>query len=90
MILHHPRDRAVPISEGERARDVLLGGQVAEQQPVRRSVDAFECQLYDDRENPIFWCLHGEDLTAPGRFYPHQWPEGAAQEILEFFDTLAG
>lgn len=90
LLLHNPRDRAVPVSEGERARDVLLGGQVAEQQPVRRSVGAFECQLYDDRDNPIFWCLHGEDLTAPGRFYPHQWPEGAAQEILEFFDTLAG
>jgi polyhydroxybutyrate depolymerase len=90
LLLHNPRDRAVPVSEGERARDVLLGGQAAEERPVRGSIGGFECQLYDDRENPIFWCLHAQDVTPPGRFYPHQWPEGAAEGILEFFDMLAG
>jgi polyhydroxybutyrate depolymerase len=90
LLLHNPRDRAVPVSEGEKARDVLLGGQAAEEMPVRRRMGAFECQVYDDRKNPIFWCLHAQDVTPPGRFYPHQWPEGAAEGILEFFDMLAG
>jgi polyhydroxybutyrate depolymerase len=90
LLLHNPRDRAVPVSEGERARDVLLDGQAAEKKPVRRKMGSFECQVYDDRENPIFWCLHAQDVTPRGRFYPHQWPEGAAQGILEFFDLLAG
>ena len=90
LLLHNPRDRAVPVSEGERARDVLLGAQAAGEQPVRRSVGGFACQLYDDPVHPLFWCLHGQDVTPPGRFYPHQWPEGAAEGILEFFDMLAG
>jgi polyhydroxybutyrate depolymerase len=90
LLLHNPRDRAVPVSEGERARDVLLGGHAAEERPVRRRMGGFECQVYDDRKNPIFWCLHAQDVTPPGRFYPHQWPEGAAEEILEFFNMLAG
>jgi polyhydroxybutyrate depolymerase len=90
LLLHNPRDRAVPVSEGERARDVLLGGQAAGEQPVRRSVGGFACQLYGDPENPLFWCLHAQDVTPHGRFYPHQWPEGAAEGILEFFDMLAG
>jgi hypothetical protein len=25
-----------------------------------------------------------------GRFYPHQWPRGATQAIIEFFDMLVG
>jgi polyhydroxybutyrate depolymerase len=90
LLLHNPRDQAVPVSEGERARDVLLGGEVAPDTPLRRSIGPFECQLYHDREYPLFWCLHGQDVTAPGRFYPHQWPEGAAEGIFEFFDMLAG
>jgi polyhydroxybutyrate depolymerase len=90
LLLHNPRDQAVPVSEGERARDVLLGSQAIEEEPVRRSVGAFECQLYDVRDNPLFWCLHRQDVTPRGRFYPHQWPEGAAEGILEFFDILAG
>jgi polyhydroxybutyrate depolymerase len=90
LLLHNPRDRAVPVSEGEKARDVLLGGHAADQKPVRRSIGGFECQLYDDRDSPLFWCLHAQDVTPRGRFYPHQWPEGAAEGILEFFDMLAG
>jgi len=90
LLLHNPRDRAVPVSEGERARDVLLGGQAAEQERERRRIGAFECQLYGDGENPLFWCLHAQDVTAQGRFYPHQWPEGATQAIGEFIDMLAG
>jgi polyhydroxybutyrate depolymerase len=74
LLLHNPRDRAVPLSEGQRARDVLLGHPRAEEKPVRRSVGTFECQLYGDKDNPLFWCLHAQDATAQGRFYPHQWP----------------
>jgi polyhydroxybutyrate depolymerase len=90
LLLHNPRDRAVPVSEGERARDVLLGQEAPEEKPMRRSIGAFECQLHGDRENPLFWCPHRQDATGPGRYYPHQWPEGAAQAIFEFFDGLAG
>jgi polyhydroxybutyrate depolymerase len=90
LLLHNPRDRAVPVREGERARDVLLGQGAAAQRPVRRTIGAFECQLHGDRANPLLWCPHRQDTTPPGRYYPHQWPKGAAQAIAAFFDMLAG
>ena len=90
LLLHNPHDRAVPLSEGERARDVLLGRPGAVAKWVDRHVGDFRCRRYGDRENPLFWCLHAQDVTARGRYYPHQWPEGAAQGIIEFFDLLTG
>jgi polyhydroxybutyrate depolymerase len=38
----------------------------------------------------VFRCLHAQDVTERGRYYPHQWPEGAAQGIIEFLDLLVG
>ena len=57
---------------------------------MRRRIGTFECRLYSGKEKPLFWCLHAQDITPQGRFYPHQWPQGAAQAIIEFFDMLAG
>lgn len=90
LLLHNPRDQAVPLSEGQRARDVLLGRPGDEDEWARRRIGTFECRLYGDGENPLFWCPHGQDVTPQGRFYPHQWPEGAPQAIVEFFDLLVG
>jgi polyhydroxybutyrate depolymerase len=89
LLLHNPRDQAVPLSEGERARDALLGRPGASNKPVRRFA-GFDCSRYDDAVNPILWCLHAQDFTRRGRFYPHQWPRGATDAILAFFATLAG
>lgn len=88
LLLHNPHDRAVPLSEGERARDILLGRPADSATGVGRHIGAFGCRRYGDPENPLFWCLHAQDVTARGRYYPHQWPEGAAQGIIEFFDLL--
>jgi polyhydroxybutyrate depolymerase len=90
LLLHNPHDRAVPLSEGERARDILLGHPGGTDEPVRRRIGGFECRLYGDEANPLFWCLHGQDRTPRGRYYPHQWPDGATQAIIEFFDMLVG
>ena len=84
LLLHNPRDRAVPLSEGRRARDVLLGHREDEWGNGR--IGAFECRRYGDAENPLFWCLYGQD----GRYYPHQWPEGGTRAIIEFFGMLVG
>jgi polyhydroxybutyrate depolymerase len=90
LLLHNPHDRAVPLNEGERARDVLLGRAGDAAKSIGRHVGTFECHRYADRENPVFWCLYAQDITPHGRYYPHQWPEGAAQGITEFFDLLIG
>jgi polyhydroxybutyrate depolymerase len=90
LLLHNPRDRAVPLGEGERARDVLLGHPADRDRWTAQRIGAFECRRYGDAENPLLWCPHAQDRTARGRYYPHQWPEGAAQGIIEFFGMLGG
>jgi len=90
LLLHNPRDRAVPLSEARRARDILLGHPGDEDEWVGRRIGAFECRRYGDAENPLFWCLHAQDVTPRGRYYPHQWPEGGTRAISEFFGMLAG
>jgi polyhydroxybutyrate depolymerase len=90
LLLHNPRDQAVPLREGRRARDVLLGDPGDEDEWVHRRIGAFECHLYDNGADPLFWCPHGQDVTPRGRFYPHQWPQGAPQAIAAFFDLLVG
>jgi polyhydroxybutyrate depolymerase len=90
LLLHNPRDRAVPLREGERARDVLLGEPSDLLEPSRRRFAGFDCNRYGNEVYPLLWCLHGQDFTKRGRFYPHQWPRGATAAILRFFATLAG
>jgi polyhydroxybutyrate depolymerase len=90
LLLHNPRDQAVPLREGERARDVLLGRPGALTEPVRRRFAGFDCNRYGKAVNPLLWCLHTQNFTPRGRFYPHQWPGGAAEAIRTFFATLAG
>jgi polyhydroxybutyrate depolymerase len=90
LLLHNPRDQAVRVSEGERARDALLGQPSEAIEPVRRRFAGFDCNRYGDAVNPILWCLHTQDFTPRGRFYPHQWPRGAAEAVHRFFGSLAG
>ena len=90
LLLHNPRDRAVPFSEGERARDALLGQPGDALASIPHRFAGFECNRYGDKANPLLWCAHAQDHTPQGRFYPHQWPRGAAEAILTFFATLAG
>ena len=89
LLLHNPHDKVVPLREGERARDVLLGHS-GDDEWVRRRLGGFECRRYRDRQSPLFWCLHAQDVTPRGRFYPHQWPQGAAQGIIAVFGMLVG
>jgi polyhydroxybutyrate depolymerase len=90
LLLHNPSDEAVPVSEGRRARDVLLRDEEAFSQPEDRRFDGFACRQYAEGQNPLLWCLHEEDVTPWGTVYPHQWPEGAAEAIMRFFETLDG
>jgi polyhydroxybutyrate depolymerase len=90
LLLHNPHDRVVPVSEGRRARDVLLGHPGTEHEAVDARIGAFPCRRYGDEGTPVLWCLHGQDITPRGRYYPHQWPQGAAPAIIEFFDILLG
>lgn len=90
-MLHNPADELVPISEGERARDTLVaqnGQDAASPEPA--GAGAFRCERFADRDpaNPVLWCPHDRDLNSRGRYYPHQWPPGTAEAIMDFFQGL--
>ena len=90
MLLHNPRDRLVPLAEGQRARDVLLGAPMQAGWPVSETLGNFACQRAGDPLTPILWCLSEQDYSSRGRFYPHQWPPGASRLIMSFFAALPG
>jgi polyhydroxybutyrate depolymerase len=90
MLLHNPRDELVPIAEGERARDTLLGDGRETGPSGQREVGEFDCTQYRDGAHPLLWCPHHQDRTGNGRDYPHQWPEGTGEAIGLFIDSLSG
>jgi polyhydroxybutyrate depolymerase len=91
LVLHNPADKLVPFSEGERARDALVaqnGQDEATAEPAE--VGGFECERFanHDPANPVLWCPHHQNQTSRGRYYPHQWPSGTGEAIMDFFATL--
>jgi polyhydroxybutyrate depolymerase len=45
--------------------------------------EARSCQSGD-----VVYCPHNLDTDRRGVFYPHQWPDGAAEAIVGFFRTM--
>lgn len=88
MIIHNPRDEAVPISEGERARNLLLGPVRVDEQPLQQEIGPFTCTRYRTGQNPLFWCMHHQNLTRHGRYYPHRWPDDMSGAVAAFFKEL--
>ncbi|MFO1047578.1 MAG: hypothetical protein U1E52_06735 [Geminicoccaceae bacterium] len=89
LLLHNPRDELVPLAEGDRARDVLLGSSIAAAWPVAEDVHDFACMRAGSGRAPLLWCLYHQNITSRGRYYPHQWPDGASGLIMAFFAGIA-
>lgn len=88
LLMHNPADKAVPISEGVRARDVLLGNPLELQARMRERLGSFDCDEYRAGQAPLVWCPYYQSLTRRGSYYPHQWPRGANELIMGFFAAL--
>jgi len=89
ILLHNPADRAVPMAEGLRARDALLGDAGGPVRPAQRRVSRFNCEAFAGANGPVLWCPHNDSRTRSGRYYPHLWPAGAGEAISRFFAELA-
>jgi polyhydroxybutyrate depolymerase len=90
LLLHNPRDGLVPLAEGERARDALLGAPMPGVWPVAETLQGgFAClRAGGGGEAPLLWCLHRQDRTRGGRHHPHRWPGGASRLVMSFFAGL--
>jgi polyhydroxybutyrate depolymerase len=90
LLLHHPEDNLVPITEGERARDTFLSQDVLSnlQGTEGEILQSFSCQRYALGLHPVLWCPHGFGTDYSGDYYPHLWPRNTVQAIAYFFATL--
>jgi polyhydroxybutyrate depolymerase len=90
MILHNPEDTLVPLSEGERARDTFLLQNGISTQSVPSEPSQFNCSRYGSEATlyPVVWCLQPFSTDFNGTYYPHTWPPGAGNAIMEFFASL--
>jgi polyhydroxybutyrate depolymerase len=91
LLLHNPDDRLVPFRYGLEARNVFLDQNQLPRRSDPLELGRFECQHFgaEADDAPVLWCPHREDYTPSGRYYPHQWPHGTGEAIIDFLSTLA-
>jgi polyhydroxybutyrate depolymerase len=90
LLLHNPDDRLVPFRYGLEARDVFLDQNQLPRRSEPAEVGRFTCEQFaaDAAATPVLWCPHRENYTPSGRYYPHQWPRGTGEAIIEFLYDL--
>lgn len=91
IIMHHPEDRLASFGWGEAARDQILtqNSCATVWTPVLWWPADGNCVQYECQEwAPVVWCPHSDSTAYNGSYYPHTWPNFAAEAIWEFFDEL--
>jgi polyhydroxybutyrate depolymerase len=82
-LAHGTGDQVVPFSQGESARDSLLGRNGCAE--TSTAVDPAPCAAYDGCADgtPVVWCAHDET-----ELQGHAWPRFAGAAIWAFFEGL--
>jgi len=90
FIMHNPHDTLASFASTERARDLRTEQNACGTRNEETRPEAFKCTLYNecDGGNEVVWCPHEVDEDRHGAFYPHQWPDGTAEAIVDFFEDL--
>lgn len=90
FLMHNPNDTLASFHSTERARDLRLETNACEAESAKTKPAAFGCMKYAgcDGGNDVVWCPHEINEDRFGAFYPHQWPEGTAEAIMSFFESL--
>lgn len=94
LLVHHPDDRLVPVSEGLAARDAFRHANGLGAAPAVRVAAGPLARLRCARHSaggtadPIVWCARDDASTPRGGYDPHTWPLGAATAIGAFFSSL--
>ena len=94
LLIHNPRDRAVPFALGISVRDLYLRSNGLSDKPAAPLAElaqppAFACERYGTLGgDPVLWCRHRADTDRRGRYYPHRWPPGTGELVMAFFAGL--
>jgi polyhydroxybutyrate depolymerase len=90
MIINNPDDALSPHKGVEAVRDHRLKTNACTGEYVSTEPDSLLCKKYRDCDggNIVVWCPHELDRDERGSYYPHWWPDGTGEAIIEFFDDL--
>lgn len=92
LIIHNPDDALAPFSGAEALRDlrVTTNACSTDAPPEESAPRRLNCQAYRgcDGGNAVVFCPHELDEDGHGNHYPHNWPRGTGEEIVDFFESL--
>lgn len=90
MIMHNPKDTLSPFSGSERVRAQRVNENSCSDEAVESEPFSLKCVRHRDcyGGNPVVWCPHEQDTDHNGAYYPHTWPDGMGEAIVEFFEEL--
>lgn len=90
IIMHHPEDRLASFAWGVAARDQLLLQNSCSQVsvPLPFGPSEWNCELYTQCQEwaQVVRCPHSDSTAYNWTYYPHTWPNFAAEAIWKFFE----
>lgn len=89
MIINNPGDALSPHAAAETMRDIRIRENTCSSATKAVEPSSLSCVQYADcTQNPVVFCPHTVDRDYRGNYYPHTWPQGTAQAMVEFFAGL--
>lgn len=89
LIINNPKDALSSATTAETMRDIRIAENTCSAVSAKAEPSSLSCMQYADCVlNPVVFCPHTIDRDHNGTYYPHVWPEPAAQAIVKFFEGL--
>lgn len=88
MIINNPKDSSSPQASAEAMRNVRLKENACGTNAESAQPSSLSCVEYEGcPNNPVLFCPHTIDTDHNGTYYPHQWPRGTGEDIVDFFNA---
>lgn len=90
FIAHNPEDNLSSFFGSERIRDARVKENACLWDTVESQPQNLLCVRHTgcQSSNDVVFCPHDIDTDERGVFYPHTWPRGTAESMVDFFERL--
>lgn len=89
LIINNPKDTLSSATTAETMRDIRIAENTCSAVSAKVEPSSLSCMRYADCPlNPVVFCPHTIDSDHNGAYYPHVWPDGTAQAMVNFFEGL--